>query len=110
MGTTLTGGTLWLLVSATVLFGFYIGDTAPSREFIREDFDGAREETRTANDPDAYLPPAARTTLLVGLAAMERLALWAHATDGTLLGDGIECLAILTILSKPGIGLLGVLR
>lgn len=106
----LTSATLWLLAGAVILFGFYIGDTAPSADWIREDFDDARESVHTAGENDEQLPASARVTMLAGLSAMERLALWAHQTDGTLVGDGIECLALLALTIKPGRAVAGLAR
>lgn len=106
----LTSLTLWLLVGAVILFGFYIGDTAPSADWIREDFDDAREIVHAAGEGEEQLPASARVTMLAGLSAMEGLAVWAHQTDGTLLGDGIECLALLALAVKPGRAVAGVAR
>jgi hypothetical protein len=110
MGTTPLGISLWLLVSAVIAFGFYIGDTAPSDDWIREDFGGARDEVAGAGEATVGLPPSVQLIMLPGLAVMERIALWAHATDGTLLGDGIECLALVTTAVKPAAALAEVAR
>lgn len=110
MRATPLGVSLWLLVSAVIGFGFYIGDTAPSGDWIREDFDGARDELAGTGEAAVGLPPSVQLIMLPGLAVMERIALWAHATDGTLLGDGIEALALLLIGLKPAAALAGVAR
>lgn len=96
----LTGTTVWLLVGTIVVYGFYIGDTADSTGAVREHFDGERAVATTGGD-GGQPPRTARIVAVVGLDVSERLALWANRTDDTLVGDGIECLALLSLPIKP---------
>jgi len=97
--TTVFGIAVWLLVGTICVFGFWVGDTATSREAIHDRFDEERATvSETGNSQTGRVGSGVAS---VGLHASERVALYAYDTERSLVGGIVELAVLVGVFLPP---------